>query len=67
MQFSFFKSPVFWTNVVMVVYLFFCTIVKVYPNVGWVSTVVVALNFILTNYFHKTAVVSALAAPAEAN
>jgi hypothetical protein len=59
MSFSFLKSPVFYSNAVMVLYLFFCTIVKVYPDIAWVSTVVVALNFILTNYFHRSAVLSA--------
>ena len=55
-NFSFLKSLVFWTNAVTVVYLFFGAILKAYPSVGWVNVVVLALNFILTNVFHKSAV-----------
>lgn len=59
MNFSYLKSPVFWSNAVTVAYLFFGAVLKVYPSVEWVNTVVIALNFILTNYFHKSAVLSA--------
>lgn len=58
-NFSFLKSLVFWTNAVTVVYLFFGAILKAYPSVGWVNVVVLALNFILTNVFHKSAVMGA--------
>lgn len=58
-NFSFLESGVFWSNAVMVLYFLFGAILKVYPNIGWVSSVVVALNFILTQYFHKNEVMGA--------
>jgi len=62
-NFSLIKSPVFWSNTVTVAYFFFGAILQVYPNVTWISSVVVALNFILTQYFHKSAVLAAASAP----
>ena len=58
-NFSFIKSPVFWSNVVMVLFLFGGAVLKVYPSLAWLNAVVVGLNFILTQYFHKSAVVAA--------
>lgn len=58
---DFFKTGVFWSNAVTVLYFFFDSIVKVYPNVVWISGVVLGLNFVLTTYFHKLDLASAVA------
>ena len=63
-NFSFLKSGVFWSNAVTVAYLFFGAVLNVYPSVTWINSVVVALNFILTQYFHKSAVLGAAASSA---
>jgi hypothetical protein len=67
MNFSFLKSGTFWSIVVLCAYNLFSTLVPLFPNVSWLTFVVNALASVSALYFHKTAVVSALAAPAQTN
>jgi len=65
-NYSFLKSKTFWSAVVLVAYNFFTTIVPVFPNVAWLSTVVDFLGMISITVFHQNGVNRAALASATA-
>jgi hypothetical protein len=58
-NFSFFKSPTFWSSVVLVLSAVFTSLYAQFPNVAWIGTGVSVLSFISATYFHKQEVVGA--------
>lgn len=56
MNYSILKSKTFWSAVVTIAYNFFATVVPLYPNVPWVSTVFDLLGMISVSYFHISGV-----------
>ncbi len=58
-NFSFLKSPSFWSSVVLVLSAVFTSLNAQYPNVIWIGSAVSILSFISANYFHKQAVIGA--------
>lgn len=57
-NYSIFKSGVFWSAAVLVLYNFFTALVPVFPNVMWLGAIVDILGFVSLNYFHKAAVLA---------
>ena len=52
-NFSFLKSPSFWSNVVLVLSAAFTALSTQYPSDTWIGSAVGVLSFISANYFHK--------------
>lgn len=65
-KYSFLSSKTFWSTVVLVVYNFVTAIVPVFPNVGWLSTIVNLLGLVLITVFHVSGVNAAAVASAKA-
>jgi hypothetical protein len=52
-NFSFAKSPAFWSSVVLILSAVFTSLEAQYPTALWLGTIVSVLSFISVNYFHK--------------
>lgn len=65
-NYSWLQSKTFWSTVVLVAYNFLTAIVPVFPNVGWISTVVNILGMVLITVFHVNGVNKAASASAVA-
>jgi hypothetical protein len=65
-NYSFLSSKTFWSTAVLVVYNFVTAIVPVFPNVGWLSTIVNLLGLVLITVFHVSGVNAAAVASAKA-
>ena len=64
MSYDFIKSRTFWTTVVVIGYNFFTTLVPMFPQVPWITTVVDVLGFVAVNIFHAAGVKNAALASA---
>jgi hypothetical protein len=65
-KYSFLSSKTFWSTAVLVVYNFVTAIVPVFPNIGWLSTLVNLLGLVLITVFHVSGVNAAAVASAQA-
>lgn len=65
-KYSWLTSKTSWSAIVLVAYNFFTTIVPVFPNVTWLSTIVNLLGVVLVVIFHVQGVNNAASASLQA-
>jgi hypothetical protein len=63
-DYSFLKSKTFWSAFFLVAYNFFSTIVPVFPDVTWLTSIVDFLGLLLITVFHVNGVNKAALASA---